>query len=158
MLAKRCGHVSEHRIGVAGDPHQVRRMRPFDDAGRERVELARRDAHMKCRAHIQTHGQSMELGHEAVFETGTLELRACREHFRANESCDVVDNRPHAGLLLDVPGHAVSARLERHHVHAVGSTVGHFRTLTGLEIQSRKVASEIEDAVDIHPDHAGDRC
>src|SRR5262245_7611190 len=118
MFAKRRGHISEHRVGVAGDGHQVRRMRALDNAGRERLELARCYAAMNRRADIQAHRQSMELGHEAVFETGTFQLRAGPEHLGTDESSDVVDDRPHTGLSLNVPGNAVGACLERDHVHA----------------------------------------
>ena len=54
----------------------------------------RRDAHVKRGAHVEPHGQPMQLGHHRVLETDALELFAACEHLRTDEARDVVDDHP----------------------------------------------------------------
>ena len=107
MLAKRRRQVSEHRVRAAGDRHQVGRRGALDDPGRELPERVRGDPHVKRAADIETHRQAVELRHDGVFQARALELLGRPEDFRADEARHVVDDRPRACLLADVPRDAV---------------------------------------------------
>ena len=124
---------------------------------RRLLQRRRLDAHVEGGAHVEAHGQPVQLGHHHVLEARPLQLLRGPEHFRSDEPGDVVDDRPRAGLPLNVPGHAVGAGLERHHVHAFRRAVGDRRSLPGLEVAAVEPARQVEDAVDVEADHARQR-
>ncbi len=112
---------------------------------------------MERGADIQAHREAMELRHHDVLETRALELLRGSEHLGPDESRDIVDDHPRAGLLTDVSSHAVRSRLQRDHVDALGGAVGDRGSLAGLEVQAGEASREVENAVDVEPDHAGKR-
>src|SRR3989441_9736154 len=62
-------------------------------------------------------------------------VQTCALPIWSDESGDVVDDRPRAGLTANVPGDAVRTGLERHHVHAFRRAVGDRGSLSGLEVE-----------------------
>src|SRR5262249_14932026 len=106
---------------------------------------------------VESHRQTMKLGHDRVFEARALELLGVSENLRPDEAGDVVDDGPGSGFALNVPRDAVRSRLERHHVHAFGRSVGDRRTLAGFEVETVEAAPEVEDAVGVEPDHPRER-
>src|SRR4029077_7770589 len=79
------------------------------------------------------------------------------EHLWTDEPRDVVDDRPRAGRSLNMPGDAIRAGFERHHVDVFGRAVGNRRSLSRLEVAAVERARQVENAVDIEADHAGQR-
>ena len=80
---------------------------------------------MECGAHVEAHRQPVQLGHHDVLEARALQLVRGSEHLGSDEPGDVIDDRPRAGRSLNVPGDAVRAGFERHHVDAFRRAVGH---------------------------------
>src|SRR5262245_18054786 len=158
MFAKRGGQIPKHRIGIAGNGHQIRRCASIDDALRDPTQLPGRNPHVKRRADVEPHGQPMQLCHHHVFKTRSLQLPGVSEHFGTDEAGNIVDDHPSARRLLPyVACQTIRARLERDHVDAFGGPVGHFRTLAGLEIEAVEVARQLDHTIHIEAHHARER-
>ena len=99
----------------------------------------------------------MQLGHHHVLQARPLQLLRGSEHFRSDESGDVVDDRPRAGLTANVPGDAVRTGLERHHVHAFRRAIGDRGSLSGLEVAPGEPARQVQHAVNVEAHHARQR-
>ena len=159
MLAEGRRQVAEHRIGIAGHRHQVRRRGLLDDPRGQPAERCRLDAHVERRADVQPHRQAVQPGHEQVFHAGALQLFRGAEDFRPDEAGDVVDDRPwrRTRPAAEMSSHAVGPRLERDHVDPLGVAVGHLGPLSRLEVEAIEGAGQLGESVDVKADHPGQR-
>ncbi len=173
MLPERGRQVPEHRVGVPRHCHEIGRRGSMDEALGHETQLARRDAHVKRRAHIEAHRQAVQFRHHRVLEAGALELLSIPEHFRPDEAGDIVHDGPSVGRIplgtvlarggpadkptTDVTRDAVRSRFQRAHVDPLGCAVGHLRPLPGLEVQPVEAAREVEHAIDVEAHHPSER-
>jgi hypothetical protein len=134
-----------------------RPVRCRSDGVGDRAQLRRRQSHVEGRADVEAHGDALQARHHEVFQAGPLQLLRRAEYFGADESGNVVDDHPCAGLLPDGAREPVRPRFERDHVDPFGRAIGHGGSLPGLEVQTVERTGEIQDRVCIEPDDAMQR-
>src|ERR1041384_4898425 len=149
MFAKRSRHVAEHRIRVSSDCHQIRWRSLDDDLFRQRLQLGWSNAHMKSGADVESHRDSVKLGHRGVFKTRSKQLLAGAEDFGSDESGYIVHNHPTPGPLTNKPSSPVRSRFERNHINTLGSLIGDRGTLTRLEVEAIKSRRQRDQTINI---------
>src|SRR5262252_2433961 len=98
MVFKRSCKVTEHRICITCYRHQVSRRRHLYDLFSEQMELLRMNTHMKSRAHVESHRNAVQFGHQRVFQTSASQLVTGAKDFGTDKTCHVIDNHPCSSL------------------------------------------------------------